>query len=158
MTDYISFIRSKVGHDKVFLNFSVGILTDQAGRILLQKRSDFVGTWSLLGGCWELGESSIDALKREFMEESGIEIDVLELLNVYTNYEENYPNGDVAQTVGFLYRVKAVKDFDITGFTNEETLALNFFSEKDLSQIKIISPQQELMIKEYFTNSFGLGH
>lgn len=156
--DYIRFIRSKVGQDKVFLNFSVGILTDDEGRILLQKRSDFIGTWSLLGGCWELGESSVEALKREFMEESGIEIEVLDLLNVYTNYEEHYPNGDVAQTVGHLYRVKAVKPFDITDFANEETLALAFFSQEELKQIKIISPQQELMIQEYFSQDFVLGH
>lgn len=156
--DYIRFIRSKVGQDKVFLNFSVGILTDEKGRILLQKRSDFVGTWSLLGGCWELGETSVEALKREFMEESGIEIEVLDLLNVYTNYEEHYPNGDVAQTVGHLYRVQATKPFDITDFANEETLALGFFSEEEVAQMKLISPQQELMIKEYFAQSFALGH
>lgn len=47
--DYISYIRSKVGHDKIFLNFSAGILTDDQGRLLLQKRSDN-GKWGLPGG------------------------------------------------------------------------------------------------------------
>ncbi|MGT2926659.1 NUDIX domain-containing protein [Streptococcus cuniculipharyngis] len=156
--DYISFIRSKVGQDKIFLNFSVGILADDEGRILCQKRSDVIGTWSLLGGCWELGESSVDALKREFMEESGIEIEPIKLLNVYTNYEEHYPNGDVAQTVGFLYQVRAVKAFDIEDFSNDETLELAFFSQEELEQLEIISPQQKLMIEEYFAQGFEMGH
>ena len=30
--DYISYIRSKVGHDKVILNFAGGILADEEGR------------------------------------------------------------------------------------------------------------------------------
>ncbi|MET3559182.1 ADP-ribose pyrophosphatase YjhB (NUDIX family) [Streptococcus rupicaprae] len=47
--DYISYIRSKVGHDKIMLTFAGGILTDDAGRILLQKRGDF-GKWGLPGG------------------------------------------------------------------------------------------------------------
>lgn len=38
--DYISYIRSKVGHDKVILNFADGILADEEGRVLLQLRGD----------------------------------------------------------------------------------------------------------------------
>ena len=38
--DYISYIRSKVGQEKIFLNFSAGILADEDGRILLQLRGD----------------------------------------------------------------------------------------------------------------------
>ena len=38
--DYISYIRSKVGHDKVILNFAGGILADEDGRVLLQLRGD----------------------------------------------------------------------------------------------------------------------
>ena len=38
--DYISYIRSKVGHDKVILTFAGGILTDKDGRVLLQLRGE----------------------------------------------------------------------------------------------------------------------
>lgn len=158
MIDYISFIRSKVGKDKIFLNFSVGVLANDKGEILLQKRSDFVGTWSLPGGCWELGESSVDALKREFLEETGLVVEPVRFLNSYTNYEEHYPNGDVAQTVGFLYEVRACQPFDITGFSNDETLELRFFSQEELVEIDLISPQQALMIEEYFNQIFQMGH
>ena len=70
--DYIQNIRKKVGKDKIILNFTCGILS-QSGKILLQKRAD-KGTWGLPGGAIELGESALEALVREFYEETGIEI------------------------------------------------------------------------------------
>lgn len=54
--DYIKYIRSKVGHDKIILNFVGGILSNKQ-KILLQQRSD-KQTWGLPGGSIELGESA----------------------------------------------------------------------------------------------------
>ena len=65
--DYISYIRSKVGHDKVILNFAGGILADEGGRVLLQLRGD-KKTWAIPGGAMELGETSLQAAVREFYE------------------------------------------------------------------------------------------
>ncbi|MCD0059904.1 DNA mismatch repair protein MutT, partial [Streptococcus agalactiae] len=52
--DYISYIRSKVGHETIFLTYSGGILTDGKGRVLLQLRAD-KNSWGIIGGCMELG-------------------------------------------------------------------------------------------------------
>lgn len=38
--DYVSYIRSKVGKNKIFLNFVAAILCDEDGKILLQLRGD----------------------------------------------------------------------------------------------------------------------
>lgn len=38
--DYITFIRSKVGHDEIFLNCSGGAIIDDKGRVLLGRRAD----------------------------------------------------------------------------------------------------------------------
>ena len=51
--DYISYIRSKVGHDKVILTFAGGILADKDGRVLLQLRGD-KKTWAIPGGAMTL--------------------------------------------------------------------------------------------------------
>lgn len=54
--DYIRYIREKVGHDLIFLNFAGGIIYNEQNEILLQKRGDR-NEWGLPGGAMELGES-----------------------------------------------------------------------------------------------------
>lgn len=155
--DYISYIRSKVGHDKVLLTFAGGILSDDEGRVLLQLRGD-KKTWAIPGGSMELGESTLDTAKREFFEETGIQVEAVRFLNVYSNFEEIYPNGDKVQTIVMIYEFKALEDFDISDFHNEETLRLRFFSKKEIAELESVSDKHRLMLEEYFTNSFAMGH
>lgn len=154
--DYISFIRSKVGHDKVILNFAGGILANQEGKILLQLRGD-KKTWAIPGGAMELGESSLDAAVREFYEETGIEVQAKRLLNVYTNFDEVYPNGDQVQTVVFIYELTATAIGNIHDFHNEETLKVAFFTKEEIDQLDSVSDKHRLMLKEYFADEFELG-
>lgn len=44
----------------------------------------------------KLGESTSESLIGEFKEEANIDINPKELLVVYTNYIDSYPNGDIA--------------------------------------------------------------
>lgn len=155
--DYISYIRSKVGHDKVLLTFAGGILSDDEGHVLLQLRGD-KKTWAIPGGSMELGESTLDTAKREFFEETGIQVEAVRFLNVYSNFEETYPNGDKVQTIVMIYEFKALEDFDISDFHNEETLRLRFFSKEEIAELESVSDKHRLMLEEYFTNSFAMGH
>lgn len=155
--DYISYIRSKVGHDKVLLTFAGGILSDDEGRVLLQLRGD-KKTWAIPGGSMELGESTLDTAKREFFEETGIQVEAVRFLNVYSNFEEIYPNGDKVQTIVMIYEFKALEDLDISDFHNEETLRLRFFSKEEIAELESVSDKHRLMLEEYFTNSFAMGH
>lgn len=154
--DYISYIRSKVGHDKVIINFAGGILANQDGKVLLQLRGD-KKTWAIPGGAMELGESSLDTAVREFYEETGIEVQVKRLLNVYTKFDEVYPNGDQVQTVVFVYEQTATEIGDISDFHNEETLKVAFFTKEEIDQLESVSDKHRLILKEYFANDFKLG-
>lgn len=60
------------------------IVLDDAGRILLHKRTDN-GLWSIPGGEMEPGESIAETAIREIREETGIEARVDRLLGVYSN-------------------------------------------------------------------------
>ena len=154
--DYISYIRSKVGNDKVIMNFAGGILADEEGRVLLQLRGD-KKTWAIPGGAMELGETSLQAAVREFYEETGIAVEAKRLLNVYTNFDESYPNGDQVQTVVFLYELQALENVDISNFHNEETLRLGFFSKEEIAELENVSDKHRLMLDEYFSDSFAMG-
>lgn len=155
--DYISYIRSKVEHDKVILTFAGGILADDEGRVLLQLRGD-KKTWSIPGGAMELGESTLDTAKREFFEETGIEVEATRFLNVYSNFEEVYPNGDAVQTVVFIYELAAISSVNIADFHNEETLRLRFFSKEEIENLESVSSKHRLMLAEYFDDNFAMGH
>ena len=55
------------------------------GRLLLIKRASDPGkgNWSFPGGRIELGETVLEAARREVLEETGIEIEPLEIFQVY---------------------------------------------------------------------------
>jgi mutator protein MutT len=72
----------------------VGAVIIENGRILLVKRGNEPnkGKWSVPGGLVRIGESLIEALKREIREEVGVEIEVDDVACVS---EEIFRNGEV---------------------------------------------------------------
>lgn len=152
--DYIQNIRKKVGKEKIILNFTCGILS-QSGKILLQKRAD-KGTWGLPGGAIELGESALEALVREFYEETGINVRVEKFLNVYTKYSDSYPNGDEAQVITMLYLVSSETSISTNFYTSDETLKLGFFDYREIQNITIVNQQHRDMINDFFENCFPI--
>ena len=63
----------------------IGALVIENDRILLVKRGHepLKGYWSLPGGAIETGERIEEALRREVREETGLEIEVLHLIEVF---------------------------------------------------------------------------
>ncbi len=63
----------------------VGGVVIENGRALLIKRGSepLRGEWSIPGGTLELGESLQEGVARELLEETGIEVRVLELIEVF---------------------------------------------------------------------------
>src|SRR5688500_12512739 len=63
----------------------VGGVVVQAGRALIVKRAHEPrkGEWSLPGGLVELGETLIEAARREIKEETGLDVEVGEVIEVF---------------------------------------------------------------------------
>jgi 8-oxo-dGTP diphosphatase len=63
----------------------VGAVIVRDGRVLLIRRGQapLLGEWSLPGGALECGESLRDAAVREAQEETGLTVEVAEMLGVY---------------------------------------------------------------------------
>jgi len=61
-----------------------GVLVDDAGRVLLVRRGHepYTGRWSLPSGRAEPGEDVQEAASREVLEETGLDVEVGELLGV----------------------------------------------------------------------------
>lgn len=109
------------------------------------------------GGAIELGESALEALVREFYEETGIEVRVEKLLNVYAKYSDSYPNADESQVLTILYLVSSKTSISTNFFTSDETLELGFFDHRDIQNITIVNQQHLDMIEDFFENNFPVG-
>jgi len=66
-----------------------GALFDEGGRLLLECRKDD-GLWGLPAGWVETGETPAEALVREFREETGLEIETVVLIGLYTRLPGEY--------------------------------------------------------------------
>ena len=69
--------------DRPFLG--VGALIVDGPNILLCRRGKepYLGYWSLPGGAVELGEPVVEALLREVREETGLEVSIVRLAEIY---------------------------------------------------------------------------
>jgi ADP-ribose pyrophosphatase YjhB (NUDIX family) len=98
------------------------------GAVLLQRRDDN-GKWGLPGGGVEPGESVAVAIVREVREETGLEVEPVRLIGVYSDPANHqiitYPDGNV------IHYVSSVFECAIRGGTLEcgcESLELGFFA------------------------------
>jgi ADP-ribose pyrophosphatase YjhB (NUDIX family) len=107
MLDYIKTLRSMIGNTKVIIPGVRALIFNGRGEVLLQKQTVF-GSWSLPHGCVDVGESVLDALKREVKEETALSVIEAVPFGLYTDpsYSVTYPNGDQVQTftVAFVVR------------------------------------------------------
>jgi 8-oxo-dGTP diphosphatase len=72
-----------------------GVIIDRGRVVLIRRGSEpLLGEWSIPGGTLEIGETLEEGLARELLEETGIEVRVLELIEVFDRiYRENGPAG-----------------------------------------------------------------
>jgi len=77
---------------------------DEHGRLLLIKRGDN-GLWAMPGGALDLGESLAQAVHREVVEETGIEVEAVDILGVYSNpgHVIAYDDGEVRQEFSICF-------------------------------------------------------
>ena len=99
--DYVKYIRSMVGHNKIIMNAS-GAIIEKDGIILLKKRSDN-GKWGLPGGIMEMDETYQEGVIREVKEETGLDIELTKLVGVYSDPDRD-PRGHTV-TVAFLSKI-----------------------------------------------------
>lgn len=105
--NYIRWIRSKVGHEKIMLVHAGGCILNERSEVLLQRRGD-CNMWGLPGGTVELGETPEMAAIREVKEETGLDVEIDELIGIYTDFDVICSNGDRFQSVLIAYKLSNV--------------------------------------------------
>ncbi len=122
---YLALRRVIGGHDPfIIVGASAFIRVDD--RVLLHRRGDN-GMWGVPGGAMELGERIDQTLVREVREETGLEVEPIRLIGVYSDpqWTATYPQGDVVQvfvahfecrTIGGMLRADGVETIDLRWF------------------------------------------
>ena len=79
------------------------------GELLLIERTDN-GLWALPGGAQDIGESVVQAARREVYEETGVDVEITGLSGIYSNPRHiiAYDDGEVRQEFSLCFHAKPV--------------------------------------------------
>lgn len=118
----------------------LGVVARPDGRYLITKRvmtkSWAPGWWEVSGGACMAGEESLDAVKREVLEETGLDVNGAEGGYVFTYHRENPGKGDNY----FVDVYKFVMDFDEADVKPQEA-ETDGFMLATLDEIKAFAEQ-----------------
>lgn len=126
------------------------IISNGEGKILLQRRSDN-GLWGLPGGSVEIGESVRDAIMREVREETGLTVEVVRLIGVYSDPTVQivrYADGNVVHYISSVFACRILAG---TLQTCDETLDLQFFDPAHLPEDLV--PMHHIRVQDWTTNT-----
>jgi ADP-ribose pyrophosphatase YjhB (NUDIX family) len=79
------------------------------GELLLIERTDN-GLWALPGGAQDIGESVVQAARREVNEETGVDVEITGLSGIYSDPQHviAYDDGEVRQEFSLCFHAKPV--------------------------------------------------
>jgi 8-oxo-dGTP pyrophosphatase MutT (NUDIX family) len=125
MHEYIKSIREQIGHQKLLVPATACIVLNEREEVLLQLRSD-IHHWGCPGGIMDIGETAVESVQREVLEETGLVISDPWLFGVYSGrkYEGRYPNGDELAVVQLAF---VAENFEGELAGDHESDALDFF-------------------------------
>ena len=110
-------------------------------KMLLCKRAiePRYGLWTLPGGFMELGESTLEAARRETLEEAGARIDVIELYAMYHILH--------IDQVHMFYRARLC---DLDFAAGKESLEVRLFGEQEIPWHDMAFPAVTDTLRHYF--------
>lgn len=126
----------------------------QNGKVLMTETS--VPSGSIInfpGGGLELGESPIDAVQREFTEETGLNITVERLLFCSQKFQQNpeYPREQLMH-IYFLV-AQSSQNAPING-NNDDIVAVHWYAQDQLPMARILPVDREFLEHSSFLSLF----
>ena len=125
------------------------VVTNEAGELLLVHKTDN-GLWALPGGGMDPGESIAQAAVRETKEETGMDIEVVGVIGLYTNPNHviAYDDGEVRQQCSVCFTTRLVGG---QLATSSETSEVGFVALDRLDNLNI-HPSMRLRIDHWREN------
>ncbi|GAB3949276.1 NUDIX hydrolase [Micromonospora vulcania] len=129
-----------------------GVLAvDDQGAILLQRRRD-TGQWALPMGKLEIGETPSECAIRETREETGVDVEVIGILGVYSDpgHIVAYSDGEVRQEYEVTLLARPIGGVPTS---NEEASEVAWFRPEKLGGLDI-HPTMRRQIADYLARRF----
>ncbi|MFF4010594.1 NUDIX domain-containing protein [Streptomyces sp. NPDC001717] len=113
------------------------VVTDDRGRILLQRRRDN-GLWALPGGGMDLTDSLPGTAVREVKEETGLDVEITGLVGTYTDPKHiiEYSDGEVRRQFNVCFTARIIGG---TLTVSDESTELRFVEPADLGGLADVS-------------------
>lgn len=116
------------------------VVTDDQGRILLQRRRDN-DLWALPGGGMEMADSLPGTAVREVKEETGLDVEIIGLVGTYTDPRHviAYTDGEVRRQFNVCFTAR------VTGgelAISDESTELRFIDADDLADLPMHHTQR----------------
>lgn len=107
---YFPILREKVGHARLILPGTSMVVYDDRGYVLAVRKKGRTH-WRFPAGFSDIGESSSATAVREMKEETGIDVEVSDIIGIYTDptvTQKQIPNGDQFQLVDLVLECRIV--------------------------------------------------
>lgn len=115
------------------------VIMDAEARVLLMQSSDD-HKWYLPGGATDPGEQPADAVVREVLEETGLNVEPTRLIGVYAEGQTRYGNGDVVWYVSTVFACKIIGG--TLGVNDDEAIDVRFFPTDALPEVPLAHRQR----------------
>jgi ADP-ribose pyrophosphatase YjhB (NUDIX family) len=126
------------------------IVVDANGRILLHRRRDNE-MWALPGGKMEIGESLADCAVREVREETGLEVEPVAIVGIYTDPKHvfSYDDGEVRQEFSICLECR-VRTGEIA--VSDESFEVAFHHPTDIERLPMVASIR-LRVQDYLSGA-----
>jgi 8-oxo-dGTP diphosphatase len=131
-----------------------GVMIDQGRALLIRRGTEPLrGEWSIPGGTLELGESLQEGVARELLEETGIRVRVLDLIEVFDRIftEDNRPNPATKARPRFHF---VIADYLCERLSGEpraggDVTDVSFAREEELAEFRLTQTATRVLKKAF---------
>lgn len=125
-------------------------VVNDADEILMERRSDN-GRWGMPGGVQEIGENISGTVAREVLEETGISVEVIGLVGIFTDpgHVIAFSDGEVRQEFSLCFRARPVSGHIKV---SSESFEVRWVPRTEVESLDM-SPTTRLRLEEGFRGS-----
>ncbi|WP_327168799.1 NUDIX domain-containing protein [Streptomyces subrutilus] len=125
-------------------------VVNDSDEILLERRSDN-GRWGMPGGVQEIGENIAGTVVREVLEETGISVEVVGLVGIFTDpgHIIEFSDGEIRQEFSLCFRARPLSG-EIK--VSSESFEVRWVPRSEVDSLNV-SPTTRLRLEEGFRGS-----